>query len=219
MKPKIIDTSEIASSPLDSMQEYTTDSQEIEYTADQHAIWASLFAGIDRPHFTKHLCHEYNTGLELIDFDANHIPSVAHLNSKIQPRTGWAVERTAVRYTDADDWYEKFAQRIFLITDYLRSWDQMTFTPEPDMFHDIYGHLPNLTQQFYADIEDKFAPAYKKATRAERDAIKRLAWYSTEFGLVMEDNQIKVFGAGLVSGKGELTTVIEETDRLNQELF
>ena len=71
----------------------------------------------------------------------------------------------------------------------------MEFTPEPDMFHDIFGHLPYLTMEFYARIEDKFAPAYLKATPDEREVIKRLAWYSTEFGLVVEDNHFKVFGA------------------------
>lgn len=219
MNPSSINTSEISSSPSDSAQEYTANNQEIRFTDDQHAIWASLFAGVQQPHLFRHLCQEFKIGFERINFDPFHIPSVAHLNSKIQPRTGWTVERTAVRYTDADNWYEKFAQRIFLITDYLRSWDQIKFTPEPDMFHDIFGHLPYLTQQFYADIEDMFAPAYKKATPAERDVIKRLAWYSTEFGLIMEDDQIKVFGAGLVSGKGELKTVIAEIERLNRELF
>jgi phenylalanine-4-hydroxylase len=122
-----------------------------------------------------------------------------------------------VRYTLADDWYKKFAQRVFLITDYLRARDQMEFTPEPDMFHDIFGHLPYLTQGFYARIEDKFAPAYMKATQAEREVIKRLAWYSTEFGLVMEDNRIKVFGAGTISGRAELANTIIEFYRLSKD--
>lgn len=219
MLPQLVNTGEIAPSFFDPTKEYTAHNQEISYTDEQHAVWASLFAGIHQPHLFHYLCREYKRGFELINFEARRIPSVAHLNRMIQPRTGWTIERTAVRYTDADDWYEKFAQRIFLITDYLRSWDQMTFTPEPDMFHDIFGHLPYLTQQFYADIEDKFAPAYKKATQAERHIIKRLAWYSTEFGLVMENNEIKVFGAGLISGKGELTAVIAEIERLNHALF
>lgn len=219
MISNIVNSGEIASSFIDPAQEYTTANQEITFTAEQHAIWTSLFNGIHQPDLFKHLCREYHIGFSLIDFDPHHIPSLAHLNQKIQPRTGWRVERTAVRYTDADDWYEKFSQRIFLITDYLRTWDQLSFTPEPDMFHDIFGHLPYLTQPFYADIEDKFAPAYQKATQAERDIIKRLAWYSTEFGLIMEGNKIKIFGAGLISGRGELTTVIAEIKRLNRELF
>ncbi len=135
----------------------------------------------------------------------------------IHPRTGWRIERTAVRYTLAEDWYQKFARRIFLITDYLRTRQQMEFTPEPDMFHDIFGHLPYLTQEFYARIEDKFAPAYLKATQAEKEVIKRLAWYSTEFGIVIEDNRFKVFGAGTISGRSELSNTIMEFYRLGRD--
>ena len=210
-------TGDIAEQHIDPTQEYTAENQELVFSEDQHAIWADLFAGIHRPYLLEHLCREYIQGLELLQLDSQRIPTVTHLNERINPRTGWRIERTAVRYTLADDWYKKFAQRIFLITDYLRSRDQMEFTPEPDMFHDIFGHLPYLTQGFYARIEDKFAPAYMKATQAEREVIKRLAWYSTEFGLVMEDNRIKVFGAGTISGRAELANTIMEFYRLTKD--
>jgi phenylalanine-4-hydroxylase len=152
-----------------------------------------------------------------LELDPHHIPTLAHLNENITPRTGWHIERTVVRYTLADDWYKKFAQRIFLITDYLRDRDQMEFTPEPDMFHDIFGHLPYLTMEFYARIEDKFAPAYMKATQDEKEVIKRLAWYSTEFGLVVEKNRFKIFGAGIISGRSELANAIMEFYRLSRD--
>lgn len=210
-------TGDIADEHFDPTKEYTTENQELVFSDEQHAIWADLFAGIHRPYLLEHLCHEYIHGLELLQLDPLHIPTVAYLNERITPRTGWRIERTAVRYTLADDWYNKFAQRIFLITDYLRTRDQMEFTPEPDMFHDIFGHLPYLTQTFYAHIEDKFAPAYMKATQAEREVIKRLAWYSTEFGLVMEDNRFKVFGAGTISGRAELANTIMEFYRLSRD--
>jgi phenylalanine-4-hydroxylase len=210
-------TGDIAEESIDPTREYTSENQEITFSAEQHAIWADLFAGIHRPYLLEHISHKFIDGLALLKLDPYHIPSVAHLNKQIQPRTGWRIERTVVRYTLADDWYRKFAQRIFLITDYLRTRDQMEFTPEPDMFHDIFGHLPYLTQDFYAHIEDKFAPAYLKATQAEREVIKRLAWYSTEFGLVMEDNRIKVFGAGTISGRAELANTIMEFYRLSRD--
>lgn len=197
--------------------EYTNTTQELAYTPEQHAIWADLFTGIDQPHLSEHLCREYREGLSLLQLDPQRIPTVDHLNNKITPRTGWQIERTAVRYTTADDWYKKFAQRKFLITDYLRNRSQMPFTPEPDMFHDIFGHLPYLTLDFYAALEDKFAPAYLNATQEEREVIKQLAWYSTEFGLVMEDNRLKVFGAGIISGRGELTNTIMELYRLDRD--
>jgi len=210
-------TGDIAEQHIDPTQEYTNENQEIQFSPAQHAIWADLFAGIHQPHMLEHLCAEYINGLSLLKLDPDHIPTVAHLNEHINPRTGWRIERTAVRYTLADDWYKKFAQRIFLITDYLRTRDQMEFTPEPDMFHDIFGHLPYLTQEFYARIEDKFAPAYMKASAEEREVVKRLAWYSTEFGVVVENNRFKVFGAGTISGRSELSNTIMEFYRLNRD--
>ena len=210
-------TGDIVEEHLDPSREYTAENQEIIFSDEQHKIWADLFAGIHQPYLMEHLCQEYKNGLDLLQLDPRHIPTVTHLNERITPQTGWHIERTAVRYTLADDWYAKFAQRVFLITDYLRTRDQMEFTPEPDMFHDIFGHLPFLTQKFYARIEDKFAPAYLKATQEEREVIKRLAWYSTEFGLVIEDNRIKVFGAGIISGRSELSNTIMEFYRLGRD--
>ncbi len=210
-------TGDIAEQHIDPSKEYTTESQEINFSVEQHAIWADLYAGVHQPYLVEHICKEWASGMELLQLDPNGIPSVAYLNENITPRTGWRIERTVVRYTLADDWYKKFAQRVFLITDYLRTRDQMEFTPEPDMFHDIFGHLPFLTQKFYADIEDKFAPAYLKATQEEKEVIKRLAWYSTEFGLVVQDNRFKVFGAGIISGRKELTRTIMEFYRLGRD--
>src|SRR6266496_436783 len=210
-------TGDIAEQHIDPAREYSTENQEIVFSEEQHAIWADLFAGIHQPYLMEHLCGEYKKGLGLLELDPHHIPTVAQLNDHITPRTGWHIERTIVRYTLADDWYKKFAQRIFLITDYLRSRDQMEFTPEPDMFHDIVGHLPYLTMDFYARIEDKFAPAYMKATQEEREVIKRLAWYSTEFGLVLQDNRFKIFGAGIISGRAELANTIMEFYRLSRD--
>jgi phenylalanine-4-hydroxylase len=210
-------TGDIAEQHIDPSREYTTESQEIVFSEEQHAIWADLFAGIRQPYLLEHICTEFVRGLDYLQLDPQRIPTVAHLNEHITGRSGWRIERTAVRYTLADDWYKKFAQRVFLITDYLRTRDQMEFTPEPDMFHDIFGHLPYLTHEFYARIEDKFAPAYMKATQEEREVIKRLAWYSTEFGLVMEDNRFKVFGAGTISGRAELANTIMEFYRLSRD--
>jgi phenylalanine-4-hydroxylase len=210
-------TGDIAEQHIDPAREYSTINKEIVFSEEQHAIWADLFAGIHRPYLLEHLCQQWKDGLALLELDPRHIPTVAHLNDRITPRTGWHIERTVIRYTLADDWYKKFSQRIFLITDYLRTRDQMEFTPEPDMFHDIFGHLPYLTMEFYARIEDKFAPAYMKATPDEREVIKRLAWYSTEFGLVTEDDRFKVFGAGIISGRAEFANAIMEFYRLSRE--
>ncbi len=216
MAPKPFYTGEILEEVLTQESEYTTATEEISFSAEQNAIWADLYKGIQQPQFLEHICQEYQAGLDRLDLDPAKIPSIADLNRNITPHTGWKVTRTAVRYTKADTWYQKFAQREFLVTDYLRTREQLQFTPEPDMFHDIVGHLPFLTLPFYAEIEDLFAPAYFNATPEEREIIKRLAWYSTEFGLVVQDNRIRVFGAGIISGRMELAGAIMESYRLDK---
>ncbi|MDP2676560.1 MAG: hypothetical protein Q8O83_02665 [bacterium] len=210
-------TGDIAHQDIDPTKEYTALNQEIDFSPEQHAIWADLYAGIHQPYILEHICREFKNGLPLLELEPRRIPTVAHLNRHIASRTGWKVERTIVRYTEGDNWYPKFAKRIFLVTDYLRDRNEMEFTPKPDMFHDIFGHLPYLTQKFYADIEDKFAPAYLKATPEEKEVIKRLAWYSTEFGLVIEENRFKIFGAGILSGRAELANTIMEFYRLSRD--
>lgn len=210
-------TGEIVDDGRGDRQEYTSGSQEIEFTPEQHGIWADLYSGIYQEHLIEHICSEWHQGMERLALSPTEIPTIRHLSERITPLTGWSVERTVVRYTMADDWYKKFAQRIFLVTDYLRSREQMAFTPEPDMFHDIFGHLPFLTMEFYARLEDKFAPAYLKANTQEREVIKRLAWYSTEFGIVLQNNRPRVFGAGIISGRAELTNTIMEFYRLDRD--
>lgn len=115
--------------------------------------------------------------------------------------------RTSVRYSDAVEWYGQFAQKRFLVTDYMRGWEELDFTPEPDMFHDIFGHLPFMTLPAYAELEELFAPAFLRADAQQREAIKRLAWYSTEFGLLREEGEVRLFGAGLISSAAETDRV------------
>ena len=92
-------TGDIAGESLDRAHEYTVETQEIAFTNEQHAIWEDLFAGIHRPYLLEHLCQAFIDGLALLRLDPYRIPTVAYLNERIQPRTGWRIERTAVRYT------------------------------------------------------------------------------------------------------------------------
>jgi len=90
----------------------------------------------------------------------------------------------------------------------MRSWEEINWTPEPDMFHDIFGHLPFMTLPHYAELQDMFAPAFLAADDEQRENIKRLAWFSTEFGLIRENGELKIFGAGLMSGNSEMLNVV-----------
>ena len=176
----------------------------MEFTPEQHKTWAELYRR-QIPRIEKHACRDYLHGFDILGLPAEEVPSVEFLNEAITPRTGWTIERTDVRYTDADEWYRKFDRKIFLITDYMRSWEELDWTPEPDMFHDIFGHLPFMVLPHYARLQEMFAPTYLRATTDEqKENIKRLAWFSTEFGLIRESGERKIFGTGLMSGGDEM---------------
>ena len=179
------------------------------FTADQHRIWSTL-SRRQLPRAQHYACQEYLEGFEILALPLDRIPSLHFLNRRIAPRTGWKTVRTLIRYSDAQPWYQAFARKEFLITDYMRGWDELDFTPEPDMFHDIFGHLPFMVLPRYTELQEMFAPAFQRAGTREkqREAIKRLAWFSTEFGLIRENGDLRVFGAGLISSAGEIENVM-----------
>lgn len=181
--------------------------REMAFSEEQNAVWQQLYAR-QLPNVQQFACRQYLQGLELLALPAEHIPQLKDLNAVITPRTGWSTVRTTVRYSDAVPWYHHFAKRQFLITDYMRGCHEMDFTPEPDMFHDIFGHLPFMVLPEYTALQDLFAPAFLRASAAQRENIKRLAWFSTEFGLIQQAGEIKIFGAGLMSSFGEIQHVM-----------
>jgi len=180
-----------------------------EFTKEQHELWETLYTR-QLPRVMANACQEYLTGFELLDLPAHEIPSIKFLNEKITPAAGWKIVRTSIRYTDAVPWYKQFAKRHFLVTDYMRESSEADFTPEPDMFHDMFGHLPFLMLPQYAALEEMFAPAFLRANDEQRENIKRLAWFTTEFGIIRENGERKVFGAGIISSASELDRVIAD---------
>jgi len=191
--------------------------EDIDFTPVQHKTWEELFRR-QVPRVRAHAASAYLEGFDLLQLPTDSIPTVDFLNSKIPAATGWTIVRTDTRYTDSDEWYRYFDRHEFLITNYMRSWEELDWTPEPDMFHDIFGHLPFFMLTEYAALQEMFAPTYLAAqTQEEKDNIKRLAWYSTEFGMIREEGDLKVFGTGLMSGGDEFTNAAE--GRMNYHEF
>jgi phenylalanine-4-hydroxylase len=179
----------------------------MQFSAEQHEIWATLYQR-QRERVQRYACREYLEGFEQLSLPSDHIPSLGSLNRRIHPATGWKTVRTAVRYTEAVPWYQAFSRQEFLVTDYMRGRHELDFTPEPDMFHDIFGHLPFMILPRYTQLQELFAPAFARASPEQREVIKRLAWYGTEFGLIRENGGVKVLGAGLISSSGEMEHVM-----------
>lgn len=208
----------------------------MQFTKDQHRIWQSLFA--NQINNTRQVaCKEWLHGFKLLDLKTNHIPQLKEINNRIAPLTGWKAIRTSIRYSDTLPWYQHLSKKEFIVTNYLRSRSELEFTPEPDIFHDIFGHIPFLTLPKYTEIFAMFSDAFFRANNKQKEDIKLLAWFSYEFGLIKEKGELKIFGAGILSSKGETEKIMtgrtlikkftinnvlkrnKEIDNFNKELF
>lgn len=179
----------------------------MKFSKDQNQIWQTLFTG-QINNVKKFACREYLDGFALLKLPKNRIPSLSELNRQITPKTGWKNIRTKIRYSDTLPWYQYWAKHEFIITDYIRSKKELEFTPEPDMFHDIFGHLPFLTLPEYSELIDMFTIAYFKANKIQKEQIKILGWFSYEFGLIKQRGKLKIFGTGILSSVGETQQVM-----------
>lgn len=180
----------------------------MKFTNNQHKLWVELLK-VQTPNIKKFASEIFLEGFNKIDFPKEKIPSLEFLNSKINPITGWNILRTNIRYSNSLSWYQHLARKEFIVTDFLRSWKEFEFTHEPDMFHDIFGHLPFHMLPKYSELIEMFPIAFLNANEMQKEEIKKLAWFSYEFGLIRENGKTKVFGTGLISSIGELKNVAE----------
>ena len=179
-----------------------------DYTPEQHAIWAELVTR-RMPQLRQHACQEYLDGFRQIGLQEDKLPNLTAVSALLQPRTGW--QSTPVSgFLPADAFFEMLAARMFPTTTWLRSRDAMEYTPEPDIFHDVFGHVPMHAHPIFADFLQQYGELCARLTNAETlERIGRLFWYTVEFGVIRQQGKIKLYGSGLISSNGESTHVID----------
>jgi phenylalanine-4-hydroxylase len=177
------------------------------YTPEQHAIWTELVSR-RMPQLRQHACQAYLDGFHQIGLREDKIPNLAEVSALLQPRTGW--QSTPVSgFLPADAFFEMLAARMFPTTTWLRSRDSMEYTPEPDIFHDVFGHVPMHAHPVFADFLERYGKICARLTDAEAlERMGRLFWFTVEFGLIRQDGGIKVYGSGLISSHGECSRVL-----------
>jgi len=178
------------------------------YTDEQHAIWAELVSRV-LPELEKHAACAYLEGFDLIGLKKDRLPRLESINERLEPRTGW--NSTPVSgFLPAPAFFEMLAARRFPTTTWLRSRDALEYTPEPDIFHDVFGHVPMHSHKVFADFLQRYGQVCASIQNESiLERLGRLFWYTVEFGLIREDGQIKVYGSGLISSHGECKSVID----------
>lgn len=173
------------------------------YTSEDFEVWKTLY---DRQmkNLTGHVSNVYLEALEKVQFNRDEIPHFGQVNDILGLDTGWSL-KVVPCISPQKEFFELLAQKRFTATCWLRSMAQLDYLEEPDMFHDVFGHVPLLSNQAYCDffkgISD-IALDHLDAPKAI-ELLGRIYWFTIEFGLIRENGDTKIYGAGIISSAGE----------------
>ena len=178
------------------------------YTEEQHSTWAELVSR-RMPQLVKHAAEEYLEGFAIIGLRGELLPNLAEISQRLRPRTGWSTTPVS-GFMPGPAFFEMLAGRQFPTTTWLRKRDSLEYTPEPDIFHDVFGHVPMHAHPVFADFLAHYGQLCSTIqSEATLERIGRLFWYTVEFGLIRQHGRVKVYGSGLISSNGECTNVLE----------
>ena len=173
-----------------------------EYTAEQHDVWRVLYER--RMADLKTTGSEvYLRGAERIGLCPDLVPDLAVVNEKLAGLTGWRA--VAVNgFIPAPEFFRCLSGRKFPTTVIVRPREQLDYLPEPDIFHDVFGHVPLHASPAFADYLQRFGQIACRAEREEQiRGMARLFWFTVEFGLVREEGRVKAYGSGLISSHAD----------------
>ena len=179
------------------------------YSAEDHAIWCMLFERQQQT-LKGHVCHEYLDGLVALGIGPEGVPNFDRMNARLRHITGWEVVAVP-GLIPSQPFFQMLADRQFPAGTFIRNSEQLDYLEEPDIFHDVFGHVPLLTNPAYADYMNEYGRIGLEA--AENKGVKflaRLNWYTIEFGLIRKPEGIQIYGAGIVSSFGEAKYVVED---------
>ena len=180
------------------------------YTAQDHATWATLFRR-QRELLKGRASREFIDNQQRFGMSADAIPRYEELNAVLAKATGWqliGVEGLLPELT----FFDHLANRRFPVTWWIRRPDQIDYIAEPDLFHDLFGHVPLLLNPIFADYMQAYGQGGVKAHGISAEALvnlTRLYWYTVEFGLIREADGLRIYGSGIVSSKGESIHCLE----------
>jgi phenylalanine-4-hydroxylase len=177
------------------------------YTPEDHAVWGLLYQR--RMAVLEHTGSRlFLEGAERIGLRRDQVPDLADVNARLGARTGWAAVPVS-GFLPAREFFRCLAQRRFPTTVTVRPRSQLDYLPEPDIFHDVFGHVPLHAHPIFADFLQRFGRAASAAVTDEQvEAMARLFWFTVEFGLIREANEVKVYGSGLISSHGDAANAL-----------
>ena len=179
------------------------------YTAEEHATWDTLFERQAKL-LPGRASQAYLKGLDALRLSESGIPNFEELSERLMKLTGWQVVAVPGLVPD-EVFFDHMANRRFVAGNFIRRPDQLDYLQEPDVFHDVFGHVPMLADPVFADYLEAYGRGGVRAM--ELGALKqlgRLYWYTVEFGLVQEAEGLRIYGAGIVSSSAESRFALDD---------
>jgi phenylalanine-4-hydroxylase len=198
-----------ATAPAGVAADWTVDQNWQHYTPEEHATWDTLFAR-QSALLPGRASDAYLRGLDVLKLSKPGIPDFAELSERLMKLTGWQVVAVPGLVPD-DVFFDHMANRRFVAGNFIRRPDQLDYLKEPDVFHDVFGHVPMLADPVFADYLEAYGRGGQRALGL--DALKylgRLYWYTVEFGLIQEGDDLRIYGSGIVSSFAETKFALDD---------
>lgn len=188
----------------------------IHYSDEEHGVWHDLIT-TQYPMLADHACNEYVQAMHLMDFPHDRIPQLHEVSEVLLDYTGWSVAPVTA-LIDFTSFFKLLAARKFPAATFIRSREEMDYLEEPDIFHEIFGHTPLLTDYRFAAFSEAYGKAGLAADKHDHAMLARLFWFTVEFGLIQTSEGLRSYGAGIVSSPGELKYALDSAIPVRKKL-
>jgi phenylalanine-4-hydroxylase len=189
--------------------DWTVDQEWSRYTAAEHAVWRTLFERQTRL-LPGRACDAFVQGMQALPIGAEQIPDFQQLNQVLMDKTGWQLVAVPGLVPD-EVFFEHLANRRFPAGRFIRRADQLDYLEEPDVFHDVFGHVPMLMNPVMADFIQAYGQGGLSAlARGVLPQLARVYWYTVEFGLVQQADGLRIYGAGIASSYAESLFALDD---------
>ena len=177
------------------------------YTPEEHHVWSLLFERRMKE-LEQTVSGAYLVGADRIALTAEAVPDLQAINHRLEPITGWRT-LPVNGFIPKKPFFDCLSKRLFPTTTIVRTMEQLEYLPEPDIFHDVFGHVPMHANKDFAEFLAAFgrlAATFDDPVCAE--AFARLFWFTVEFGLILEDGEVRIYGSGLISSSGDAANAL-----------
>jgi phenylalanine-4-hydroxylase len=200
--------------------DFTIDQHWERYDATQHGLWKTLFAH-QAEVLPGRATPEFLEGLTKLKLEADRIPEFERLSDALEKQTGWRIVAVPSLVPDAT-FFDHLANRRFPAGQFIRSPDELDYIEEPDVFHDVFGHVPMLAHPVFANYMQAYGKGGQRALKefGALTNLARLYWYTVEFGLIEKPEGLRIYGSGIVSSRAESIYAVENLspNRIHFEL-